>query len=351
MSLWPDSIVTIYSDTMAYILILGLITMTNQFKVGKDHHANMLYFRLCIITMINALSNGISYALHHQVTNWPEPVRLIFPTIAEYSALLAMFVWFLYIDYKLYGIWDRTAAVFNIYKIPVYVMGILCIINLFTGVAFSVTENHIFVAKPLYYVLLFTVYLYGIFPIVLIIRYMKENGPLHFFHISTMIIPTVTAGMITAFSDYSARALGFAIALVFLHMSYINLWRFEDNDSGFYNKHYISYVLEQSKSGKADYHSAIEFVTANTPEEFYDILRIEVPGKAEIIRMGENRFLLFSESSKSSMITLLSSMIQDAADEYDELHKDDEPIDLVISYSVRGKGESAEDFVKAAAQA
>ena len=351
MSIASDSVVTIYSDTMAYILVFGLLAMASRFRVGRDNRSDQLFYWLCVLTIINAVSNGISYGLHHQDTGWAAPVRMIFPTIAEYSTLLVLFAWFVYVDYKLYSSWDHTMWVCKIYQVPIYVIGVFCIINMFTGFMFDVTYEHLFVAKPLFYVFSFLQYAYGILPVIAIIRYVKTHGKLHFFHIQPVVVPVLVGSLFTLFTDYSARSFGFAIALVFLHMSYINLWRFEDRDSGFYNRHYVVHLMHMCREEKLDYHSAIEFNTASTPKEFYDILRVEIPGKAEIIRMDQNRFLLFSESPKASMITLLSSMIQDAADEYDETHKGETPIDLLISYRIRKKNESAENFIKSMVEA
>ncbi|MCR5097585.1 MAG: hypothetical protein K6B14_01405 [Lachnospiraceae bacterium] len=351
MSLAVDSIVTIYSDTMAFILTLGIFAISSRFKVGNDKYADKMFSRLCILTMVNALTNGVSYTLHHQITGWPAIVRMIFPTIAEYSALIVLFGWFVYIDYKLYGSGDRIRVISHFFQVPIYIMGVLCLVNLFTGIMFEVTEDHIFVAKPLFYVMTILQYAYGILPILAVIRYRKMKGKLHFFHITPIVIPVLTAGIFTLLTDYSARAFGFAIALVLLRMSYINLWRFEDMASGFYNRYYINHIADMSRENKLDYHSAIEFITANTPGEFYDILNSEMPGNAEIIRMDTNRFLLFSESSKSSMITLLSSMIQDASDEYDRQHQEEGPIDLLISYRIRKRNESAEEFIRGMAEA
>ncbi len=350
MILATDSLVTVYSDTMALVLVLGLFYMTLSFKVGKNEYNDRLFSWLCILTMINAISNGISYALHHQASGWPAFVRMIMPTIAEYSTLMILFGWYIYVDYKLYGSKERSLIISRIFQIPIYVMGVLCVINLFTDIMFEVTENHLFVAKPLFYVFSVLQYAYGIMPVLSIIRYVRMHGKLHFFHVSPIVIPVLSGSLFTLLSDYSARAFGFAIALVLLHMSYINLWRFEDRQSGFYNRFYINYIVDLSKEKRLDYRSAIEFITANTPEEFYDILKTEAPVDAEIIRMEPNRFLLFSESTKSSMIRLLSSMIQEASDEYDEDHRDSGPIDLLISYRIRKKDESADAFIRSMAE-
>ncbi len=352
MSIAVDSVVTIYSDTMAFILAMGVFFVSSRFKVGKDEYADQIYNALCILTLVNAFSNGLSYALHHQTTGLPHFLRMIMPTIAEYSTLVLLFVWSVYIDHKLYGSKDRTRYVARVLQVPIYVMGVLCVINLFTYIMFDVTESHIFVAKPLFYVLTLLQYAYGILPIISVIRYRKNNrNKLHFFHINPVVIPVVVSSLFTLFTDYSARAFGFAIALVFLHMSYINVWRFEDRESGFYNRFYINHIIDLSREQRLDYRSVIEFVTANTPAEFYDIITSEMPVNSELIRMDEHRFLMFSESSKSSMITLLSSMIQEAADDYDDKHSDSEPIDLLISYRIRKKGESGDEFVRSVAEA
>ncbi len=345
MKIVAESIVTIYSDTMAFLLTGGLLFIASSFRAKKDEHSNKLFFLLCVFTMVNALSNGASYMLHHQNLGWPVFARMILPSIAELSTLCGMFMWLIYIDYKLYESWDRTRFVEKYFRLPIIVFGCLFVINLFTGVMFTVNENFEFVATSLFYVVMIFQYGYAVTPIITYIRYYTMHGKKHFFHISPMVIPAAVAAVFTLLSNYSARAFGFAIALVFIYFSYINRWRFDDPETGFYNKRYISHVMAMARDGKKDYHSAMIFEVKNIPIQLINILKAEVPENGEIIRIEKNKLLLFSESSKSSMIRALSALIKDDTDEYDRTHED-EPIDLDVLYSLRKRNESSEDFVK-----
>ena len=49
------SVVTAYSDLMAFILVLGLFYMFHRYRVGRDEHADVIFDRLCIMIMINAI--------------------------------------------------------------------------------------------------------------------------------------------------------------------------------------------------------------------------------------------------------------------------------------------------------
>ena len=129
MSIATESIVTVYSDIMAFFLVFGLYAMFKQYRVGRDEYADRIFNFLCIMSMVNAASDGISYALHHQVLDWPQPIKLIAPTVAEYSTLLVLFAWTLYIDYKLYESWDHVRAVARFFSPPVLIYsGTLCFI-------------------------------------------------------------------------------------------------------------------------------------------------------------------------------------------------------------------------------
>jgi hypothetical protein len=271
---------------------------------------------------------------------------MILPSLAEFSTLVVLFLWLLYVDYRVYGIWERVLGVRRVFAPPVVIFAILMVINLFTGMMFHVDEMHIFTGGPLFYVLTAFQYIYGFFPIVVVIRYIMAQGSLHFFHTSAMVIPVLVAAIFTLFSDYSARALGFAVAMVFMHISYISRWRFEDTRSGFYNKQYLAHIYDMVSAGKANYKSALFFETFSDSKEVYDLLRQELPKDSEMIRIMPDTFVLFSENGDNSMIMFIKSMIEDAVEEYKENHPSQTGMELKVSGKHRKKTETAMEFVK-----
>lgn len=344
MNVAAESIVTIYGDIMAFLLLLGLLVMASGFRGKKDLKSQGLFTILCVLTMVNCLSNGVSYALHHQSLAMPRMLRMIMPTIAEFSTLAVVFIWLVYVDYKLYESWDRTKMIEKIFRVPVIVILVLFIINIPTGIMFDVAPDFVFEGKPLFYVVTAFQFLYGLLPVAAYIRYVYNHGYKHFFHISPVVLSTLVSAIFTLVTRYSARSYGFAIAIVFLYFSYINRWRFDDDETGFYNINYIDHLTDLARSGKIDYHSAIYFDIDNFVPEVRDIFKAEVPKDGEIIRVSDKRFLLLSESGSASMITALSGMIQEDADEYDEKHPD-ATISLSSSGVIRKKNESALDFM------
>lgn len=345
MNIAPVSMVTVYGDFTAFVICLGLLLLSGGQMRGRDKRIERLFGGMVFFLMINAITNGISYGLHYQSTGWALPIRMILPTIAELSILYTLFTWLLYVDYKIYGLWDRIRIIYRYWQIPVIVITGLSLINIFTGFMFAVDENMLFVRKPLYYVFLFLQYFYGVYPALLLIRYIKNHGNSHFFHLWPTVFPVVVSVLFTTFTPYSARALGFTIALVFLYFSYIDRWRFDDYDSGFYNCHYAKWLADMACDDRYNYHSALFIGVANARESLYELLKAELPLDAEIIRMKNDRFIIFSESSSISFMRLLASAYQKEADEFDSMHTDIPPIEMTVAYAIREKGQSAKDFI------
>ena len=338
MRIAPESMVTVYSDVTAFVICLGLLLLSKGQMRDRDKRLERLFGGMVFFLMINSITNAASYALHFQNTGWPMPVRMILPTIAELSVLYTMFAWLLYVDYKIYGLWDRIIRLYRYWQIPVIVFTVFGIINIFTGFMFVVDENMLFIGKPPYYVLLFLQYFYGLYPALLLVRFVKNNGNTHFFHLWPTVVPAAVSALFTSFTPYSARALGFTIALVFLYFSYINRWRFDDLESGFYNKHYARWLAEMADDKHFDYHSAI-FINVESPgDELYKLLKAELPLDGEIIRMKKNRFVIFSESGSTSFSKLLASAYQEEADRY--------PIEMTVAYTIREKQQSSADFIR-----
>ena len=321
----PVSVATVYSDLMAFILISGLFYMFRQYRLWRNPEGDRIFQLLCVMVMINAVSNGFSYALHHNAVNLPQPVRMLLPTIAEYSVLLVMHVWFLFVECKLYQSMDRIRKRHMLFSIPMVILLILFVVNLFTGFLFTVDEHSNFVWKPLFAVITILQYTYGIVPVGAIIHYIRLHGRLKFFHLTPVVMPVVVSCLFTLFSVYSARSFGFTLALVFMHFANANYWRFTDGESGFFNSLYLEEELSRKRIG-----SELPFSVDNPKKELFTILRTELPKDAEIIRQTEKDFLIIMEKGDAAAIQFLSTMLEEAVSEYDEEHPE-----APIGFSVR----------------
>ena len=342
----PVSYLTIYLDATAVIICIGLIVLAAKPIDGRDKNYELLFGGMLLAIIINGITNAISYACHYQALGWSAPLRMICPGIAELSILYICFLWMLYVDYKLYSSWDRILRKYRYFQIPLFAFTILSVINLFTGILFTVDENMVFIWKTGYYILCIAQYFYGLYPVFLMIRHRLTHKRIPFFHIWPTVVPVLAASIFTSLSPYSARCLGFTIAVVFLYFSYVESWRFNDEKSGFLNSHYMDYILELDEERLPDYRSAINIYAENANTGLFSILSGDLPYGGELIRMSHNRFLIFSESGQSSAVKLFAGMLCDEAQEYDKAHPEEPPVNIIVSYTVRDKDETIKEFIK-----
>jgi hypothetical protein len=207
----------------------------------------------------------------------------------------------------------------------------------------------LFVPKTGYYLLLTAQYFYGLFPVFLLIRHTLTHKRMQFFHIWATVAPGVISALFTQFTPYSARCLGLTIAVVFLYFSYVERWRFNDRESGFFNRHYVDFLLELKEDKIPDYQSALLIYTEHADSGLFSILQSDVPYGGELIRLSDQLFLLFSESGNVSSIKLLSATFREEAEEYEKNNPDQPAIQMVVSYTMRSKEESVKEFMQLAA--
>ncbi len=346
MNIAAESIVTIYSDMMSSFLVVGLLFMFRHYKVGRDKYADILFSQLCIITLINSVSNAICYALHYQTTGWPEIVRMILPTIAEISVMYVLLLWIMYVDYKMYSSWDRVQELKPYFLMPVLAFSIFGVINLFTGLMFTVDERMLFHAKPMYTAMTVVQYIYGLAAVIAVFKFQKDHGVVKFFYIAPVVVPALAGNLFTVITQYSARSFGFAVALVFLHFSYISRWRFEDVESGFFNMQYLSHLLDLVKDGKKDFNAALSVRADRIDKKLFAIIRKQLPRSGEVIRFGDRKFIIFTGESGNTNNILLAKSIKTSVNEYEEAHEDETPFGLIITGFRREEKENTLDFIK-----
>lgn len=341
-----SSIPTLYANGISILLLVGIFYLSGRYRSGQRDYGTFLYSLLSVSVILNCVFSGFYYAFRSQETSWPLILRSILPTLNELSATVVLFFWVNYAEYRIYNSRDRLRRHRLAYLLPMAVVGFFTILNPFTSCMFYTDERMLLHYTPLYYVLEVVEHVYGFAPLLIEILYTKRRGKPHFFSALPVVIPVLIASVISIGTGYSARALGFSIGLVFLFMTFANRWRFDDSESGLYNRHFLRYMEALAEGGKKDYQNVIFFKTETPSKAFFEILKTELPKEGELIRRDENTVLFFTENEKSSMLSILTSLVQEAADEYDETHPEEKAMDYIVSVRRRKKEENPADFVK-----
>lgn len=341
------SLPTVYADGLSLLLLLGVFALSYKSRTSRKRDLETVLF--CLLgaaVALNAVFSGLFYVLRDQSLGWSPFLSRILPTLDELSATFVLAVFVFYAEYRIHGSRERLLRYRYILALPALVVAAFTIINLFTGWMITVDENMLLHYTPLYFILEAVEYLYGLMPLVDEILYTGRFGKLHFFSVIPVVVPVTVASLFTVVSDYSLSPLGFSVGVLLLFLSYASKWRFDDHESGLYNRHFLKFILELALAGKIEYKNVIIFQTDHASKAFFDILKTELPREGELIRTDKNTVMLFSGNSTPSALSVFSSLVQDAADEYNDNHPDENALDIIVSTRRRRKNESTAEFVK-----
>ncbi|MBR4528932.1 MAG: hypothetical protein IKO80_01510 [Lachnospiraceae bacterium] len=334
MIVTEQNAVIIYSDLMAFLMMLGMVCLSSRFR-GRRSVAARLFLILCVGAMAEALLSMVCYSLHGQTFSWGRPAAWISKTLLEMTMLVLVFHWVMYVDFKLYGSRDRLIRTIAFLTAPLGLCALLLIVNLFTGIVFTINEDLTYTGTVIYDVLMAVEFLYLLVPLFQTIVYHLKGHRFRFFRIAPVLIPAMTACIVDLTTPYSAAALGISIGLVFLYFSLVSEWRFEDRETGLCNKEYLRYLHEQVLLGRRTFRYAMTFTAGGDPGALVAILKQEAPGNAELIRTAHDSCVLLTENGDRSALELLRLLVEDAAGEYDAAHENGR-IDLhVQTYASR----------------
>ncbi len=337
-----ESLVTIYADISAIILVVGLMVLSG--RIHTKNFESKLFLTICILIVMDALGSAGSYAMHYQSPGWCASAEMFFKTFMEVSALLLVFVWMLYVDYKLYASKDHILRNFKIHGVITAFFEIMLIINPLTRIMFTLDGNNWFVPTPLYHLMEFVEIAYVALTFYQLHNYRKNNNKLHFFKISPMMIPIFIGLLVSEFTNFAAIPLGLSIGVISLYFSMMKTFRYEEMGTGFYNKAYLSELSTIAGTIGYDYLCAI-CININEEECFKKSLIKEIPKDREIIHLEKGKYLFFTDKGKMNLIKMLKVMLMDAAAEYEDNHKGVD-VGLEVLSVNRKKNESADDFIK-----
>ena len=166
--------VSVYSDAMAFLLVFGLMLLPDRRYRRKETEAK-LFMAICINILLVAFFGGICYALRGQSWEWMPIAELISKTVVELALINIVYQWVVYVDYKLYKSRDQLRRRYRGLYLPVLILMIALIVNLFTGILFTIRPDGGYDSTLMYDVLMAVEYIYILISVLLIIQYDRAH--------------------------------------------------------------------------------------------------------------------------------------------------------------------------------
>jgi len=338
-----DFHVTLFFNVMACILTAGLLILSRQLRSREI--GVRLFVCLCICNIVESVISILVYASLELPDSIYVESFLLFYTLEEIISLCHVFVWLMYVDYLLYRSADHLKRRWVAFAIPVAILILLVILR---GILFfvpSISDLFFeFINTAAGEVVTVLEIVYMVVSVVFIYRYRKNTGRLVLFRISPFIIPIIIGLLISTFTDYSVRALGYSIGLINLYFSMIDIWKYEDSEHKCYNRAYMEKIREYAGDKKKDYGGALVFEVGGDIVPLMGIIDKELPKEVEVLKFGNDRLVAFLEGVNHNLLDSVSFMIEDDVGEYEDENAG-EPIDMRINRVIRKKDESALAFV------
>ena len=340
MNIAEGAMVSVYSDAMAFLLVFGLMLLPDRRYRRKETEAK-LFMAICINILLVAFFGGICYALRGQSWEWMPLAELISKTVVELALINIVYQWVVYVDYKLYKSRDQLRRRYRGLYLPVLILMIALIVNLFTGILFTIRPDGGYDSTLMYDVLMAVEYIYILISVLLIIQYDRAHPGRRSFSIIPALVPMVLGSVVSVFTSYSATALGIAVGMVLLYFSMINGWRFEDSESGYYNRALLTELINSDSPLVDVIHGAIFFETSGDAGKLGALLKREMPPMSVIVHESEKRFVLLTRSGQQGDLGFLADLVSDASEEYEG-----GAVSLKTKCESRKKEEDAKAFLR-----
>lgn len=345
MILAEEAVVSVYLEVMALLIMLGLILLSRRIDLRRKLDSRV-FLIMCLCVVADGLCSAFCYAMHYQNYPWGSTAVLIVRTLQEAAILLLVYNWSLFTNHKIHHSREHIDRIYPYLFIPISACMLFLVVNLFTGILFTISADNLCKATPFYYVMTAIEVFYFLQAVGMILYYRRKGVRLHFFHVTPVIIPTVIGALVNILTPYSAAALGCAIGLIFLYFSMIADWRFDDPETEQYNREYLLCVRALARDGRRDCRNIVVFETDADPAVLAELLSHEIPRDGDLIHMGGGRFVLLLDQGDRSALELLELLVAEAVDEYNEEHPQEE-ISLKTEHHIRRADETASAFLEA----
>ncbi|WP_026507008.1 GGDEF domain-containing protein [Butyrivibrio sp. MC2013] len=351
----------IVANVTGFILIFFLyfsrfITRTKSGVEDKAFDA-MMYLGMVglIVEPITFAVDGIPSAVGYYV-------NLLGNTYLYFANGSGIFFWLIYVDLMLYHDIDRVKRIYSRVAIPVGILLLSLIGNLYFKYYFYVDENFVYHRKPTIYIFYIYLMICSAYSLVIYHQARLKNGRTAFFPIYMFLVPIVVSSVLQMiFYGISLAWLGLAIGSVALYMSLQQQKAYVDPLTGLYNRLYLAHILFKISSSTAAYYGMmIDLNGFKAINDTYghsagdraltDAARIFAAGvdaRSTVFRYAGDEFIIMTKASDEEEIKALSDKLYRAAEDFNDSGKRPYHLGFAIGYGkYDNKNDDMDSFLR-----
>ncbi len=223
---------------LLFLLISRLLTRT---KLNTEERVFTL---MMVLVMIACVVEPVTFAVDGCTSRIGRWINLLGNSFLYYANGLGAFMWLIYVDLNLFHDRKRLKKIYFKLSIPVGILLLTLVGNIFFKYYFYVDENGVYHRQPTIYIFYIYVMFCAVYSLTMYIYYRRKMGRVAFFPIYMYLIPIVTGSVLQMLIyGISTAWLGTAVALVALSMSLQQQRSYIDNLTNLFNRQYLEHAI------------------------------------------------------------------------------------------------------------
>ena len=206
---------SIIMDITALFILTGILIYTTIYR-QRGRLDDRLFFTMVIVNMVLAAADGMTYLIEGRQVLFGKELMITGNMIFFAAFEIFAYLFIIYLDYRAYQSKERLRIRKIIYIIPAFALIVLLLINLKTGILFSVTDGNSYQSGPYYNIVFIPVGLYILGSVILC---RKIN--LRLIALCAILVAARVAFGIW-FRDISSTAVTYTLFLVCTHIHMMN---------------------------------------------------------------------------------------------------------------------------------
>ncbi len=304
------AIPTIYVNLITIMLSLGLMALMFKLK-RKDTIEKKIFIILLVHTTFWALLYIFSAYGTRRVIPFGKTGMLLLDTLLEVVLTSTALIWFVYVDYRIFHSPDHLRRDMKIMILPFVLVLLLNAINLFTGILVWYDDDLVCHETNLYLVCDGARLLYFVGSLVYLQWHKRRNRRMQFFSAKSFFIPLMFYVLLYYFTPFATSALGFTIGLTLIYVQDINRLCYQDTETGFYNRLYLTDLRRRIEQGRYELNSALVYELAEGDrEKMAELITEQLPQDSDTVRFGKDRVVTLAGVKDRSPLKMLSEDVE-----------------------------------------
>ena len=308
---------SIVTTNVIGLAILIILMISSYLVRNRRHLSDKLFTAMIMITAGGCTIETIGFLCDGKVFPLCFPVYMLLNSLLYVSVLAVTFLWWMYVDLRLYHSRERIRRYWRFAFIPTLLGMIGVVINFRWQIFFTIDESMIYHRKPLgyLYIVLALINLAG--SIVVRQRFYKNYGKTFFFPIFMFLAPVFIGSSVQIFVyGISVAWSSVSLGLVGIYMTLQNELSYIDPLTRLYNRNYLTHILSdiarrQARAGgiiiDLDYFKDINDTFGHTTGdaalvEAANIINGSVPDEAITVRYAGDEFIVILRDASASAI-------------------------------------------------